>query len=230
MRLILLASFLFQAAFDAASIKLSDAPNGSSSGITTKPGFISARNVTLRRCIRGAYNLPEAQVVGGPKWIDDLRYNIDAKAIGPAGDDDLMLMLQTLMADRFHLKLHRETRQINGYALVVAKTGFKAKPLAEEGECSESANTGGTVSRIDSKSCSIGALSAKLAEALHLPVADATGIQGQFSFRVEWYRDDSSDGPALGTVLNDQLGLKLEARKVPTPMIVIDSAEPATAN
>ena len=224
-------------AFDAASIKPSEEPNGNSSGISTKPGRMEARNVTLRRCIRGAYNLPEVQVVGGPKWVDDLRFNIDAKAPGPAGDDELMLMLQTLLAERFQLKLHRETRQLNGYALEVAKSGLRVKPLDQGGECSDSANTGGALSRITEKSCSIAIFARKLAECLHLPVADATGIAGAFNITIEWTPDelrakagDAAVGPSLDDVLQREIGLKLQTRKVPTAIIVIDSAELPTAN
>lgn len=236
MRTLVLAAFFFQAAFDAASIKPSEAPNGNSSGVNTKPGRLEARNVTLRRCIRGAYNVPEAQVVGGPKWVDDLRYNIDAKAPGPAGDDDLMLMLQSLLAERFQLKIHRETRPMNGYALVVAKTGLKLQPVQSDGECNEDANTGGTVSKITSKNCGMPALAAKLAECLHLPVADATGIPGRYTTTLEWSPDelraksDSAAAPSLDEALQATMGLKLEARKVPTQMIVIDSAVPASGN
>src|SRR5580658_5202762 len=136
-RALLAVLFLLQAArvfgqtappaFEAASIKPSKAEPGSSSGIPTRTGSISARNVTLKRCIRGAYDVQESQIVGGPKWVDEDRYDIDAKAAGPAGDHDLMAMLQSLLAERFKLAFHRETRQLPGYALVVGKSGLKAK-------------------------------------------------------------------------------------------------------
>jgi len=233
----LAAAGLAQPAFEAASVKPNEEPNGNSSGVMTKPGRMEARNVTLRRCIRGAYNLPEAQVIGGPKWIDDLRYNIDAKAAGPAGDEELMQMLQTLLAERFQLKVHRETRQLNGYALAVTKTGFRGKALAESGECSDSANTGGALSTITSRSCPMTNFAAKLAECLHLPVADATGIKGEFDITLQWSPDeirakasDAAAGPSLDDALLKMLGLRLEARKVPTQVVVIDAAVPASAN
>src|SRR5579862_1289099 len=94
--------------FDVASIKPSTEPTGRVVGIFESPGRISAKNVTLKRCVRGAYNLPESQIVGGPKWIEQDRYNIEAKAPSAAGDRDLMVMLQALLADRFELALHRE--------------------------------------------------------------------------------------------------------------------------
>src|ERR1700728_2217002 len=73
-------------AFEAASIKPSKSEPGSSSGIPTRTGSISARNVTLKRCIRGAYDVQESQIVGGPKWAGEDRYDIEAKAAGPAGE------------------------------------------------------------------------------------------------------------------------------------------------
>src|SRR5215475_13720913 len=85
--------------FDAASIKPSEATDGSSSGIATKEnGFMRAENVTLRRCISGAYGVPEAQIlVGGLAWIGETRFNITAKADHPANDAEQMIMLRTLM-------------------------------------------------------------------------------------------------------------------------------------
>src|SRR5258708_5088808 len=97
--LVLTAILLQAASFDAASIKPSDAPNGNSSGIDTDNGLLRAHNVTLKRCITGAYGLPEAQILGGPKWIDDLRYEIVAKTSERSGEHGLMDMLQDLLAD-----------------------------------------------------------------------------------------------------------------------------------
>ena len=114
-------------AFEVASVKPTTAEPGSSSGISSEIGHISGRNVTLKHCIRSAYNVPEALVFGGPKWVDEERYDIDAKAAGPAGDGEMMLMLRSLLAERFQLVLHRETRPLPGYALVVGKKGLTAK-------------------------------------------------------------------------------------------------------
>src|ERR1700678_1124034 len=114
-------------AFEAASIKPSAAPPGSSSGISTRIGSISGRHVTLKRCMRGAYDMQESQIVGGLKWVDEDRYDIEAKAAGPAGDHALLAMLQSLLLDRFKLAFHRETRALPGYALLAGKGGPRAK-------------------------------------------------------------------------------------------------------
>src|SRR3974390_1575123 len=80
-------------AFEVAAIKPSLDPPGSIVGIFESKGRISAKNVTLKRCVRGAYNIPEPQIIGGPRWVDQDRYDIEAKANAAAGDHDLMLML-----------------------------------------------------------------------------------------------------------------------------------------
>jgi uncharacterized protein (TIGR03435 family) len=211
-------------AFEVASIKLSTAAPGSGSGIPTDTGRIAARNVTLRRCIRGAYDIPEVQILGGPKWVDEERYDIDAKAAGPAGGTELMAMLQQLLAERFQLVFHRETRPLPGYALVAGKKGLNAR------RSEPNAKSIGNSSRrsIEATGCDMACLAMKLAEVLHAPVADATGIEGRFDFKLEWTPDDLQT--AVAPALEEQLGLKLEARKVPKEVIVIDHAEKATAN
>ncbi len=131
-------------AFEVAVIKPSLDPPGSV-GIFESPDRIHAKNVTLKRCVRGAYEVPEPQIVGGPKWVDQDRYDIEAKAPMPAGDHELMLMLRTLLADRFKLVLHREQRTISGYRLVLAKGGLKAQASAPDrgsvGNSSEGVST-----------------------------------------------------------------------------------------
>jgi uncharacterized protein (TIGR03435 family) len=113
--------------FEVASIKPSEDPPGSISGIFESRGRINAKNVTLKRCVRGAYNIPEPQIMGGPKWVDQDRYYIEAKAAVPASDRELMLMLQPLLSDRFKLVVHREQRVLPGYRLVLGNRGLKAQ-------------------------------------------------------------------------------------------------------
>jgi len=231
-------------AFEAASIKPSTAEPGSSSGIPTRKGSISARNVTLKRCIRGAYDVQESQIVGGPKWVGEDRYDIDAKAAGPAGDRELMAMLQSLLSERFKLAFHRETRELPGYALVVGKTGLKAMHSQPEAESRSNSSR----EAIDAAACSMHQLAQKLSEVIHLPVADLTGVEGAFDFQLKWMPEDMqakppssgdrpgavpadlANGPSVFAALQEQLGLKLEPRKVPTEVLVIDHAEKASEN
>jgi uncharacterized protein (TIGR03435 family) len=222
-------------AFEVASVKPAQPSPGDSSSVKTDAGRVSARYVTLKRLMRGAYNLPEAQIVGAPKWAAEERYDIDAKAAGPAGDHEMMVMMQALLAERFKLVFHRETRPLPGYALVVAKGGVTAKPSAP-GTPSSSTSTNKT---IDATGCGMGLLALKLSEVLHLPVSDATAIDGAFDFHLEWTpenllpktpSDATAPGLSIFDALQEHLGLKLEARKVPTEVLVIDSAERPSAN
>jgi len=231
---------LSQQSFEVASIKLSAEATPGSSGIFESPGRISAQNVTLKRCLRGAYNMPESQIAGGPKWVGEDRYFIEAKAATPAGDHDLMLMLRTLLAERFKLVVHREQRTIAGYKLVAGKNGLKAK-VSTSGRSSGNARRG----RIDAEGYTMGQFALKLSEALHLTVADMTGISGKYDFKLEWTPDDmqakapsddqrlvstSDNGPSIFAALQEQLGLKLESSKVPAEVLVIDSVERPSAN
>ena len=233
----LFAVALLQAAsFEAASIKPSEAATGSGSGIDSDNGLLRGHNVTLMRCIVGAYGVPEAQVLDGPKWIGETRFDITAKSDHPAGDAELMTMLQSLLADRFKLALHHDARTISGYALTVAKGGIKAKVSDAGGH----STTSGSRGRIDAVGCPMSRLIIRLSAALGVPVTDMTDDKRSFDFTLQWVPEDvqmktgapsdSSSGPSLFTALQEQLGLKLEARKLPLEVLVIDHAELPSEN
>jgi uncharacterized protein (TIGR03435 family) len=233
--LLLIALALQAAEFDVASIKPSTADPGSS-GIDTDNGLLRAHNVTLKRCITGAYGVPESRIIGGPKWMDELRYEIVAKADHPAGDDELSSILQTLLADRFKLSLHHETQTISGYMLTVAKSGLKANPSPPDAASSTNSSRG----RIDAKGCPMSRLVLKLSAALGVPVVDMTEDTRKFDFTLQWIPDnmqtkagaagDVPQGPSLFTALQEQLGLRLESRKMPIDVLVIDHAELPSEN
>jgi uncharacterized protein (TIGR03435 family) len=220
-------------AFEAASIKLSAALDNGTDRSST-PGAMTIRNFSLRSLIRVAYGVKEYQVIGGPKWMDSDRYNINAKAAGPAKDPELVLMLQTLLADRFKVEVHRESKSAPGYALVVAKSGLKIKAIEDSGNDSMSAHGGS----LTAKGASMARLSDWLSRRLNAPVVDTTGIQGVFDFKLEWTPEEttpgtpSSAGPdfSLVAALQEQLGVKLEARKVSMQLIVVDRAEKPSEN
>jgi len=226
------------ASFDVATIKPSEAADGSSSGIATKDnGFMRAENVTLKRCISGAYGVPEAQILlGSLSWIGETRFNITAKADHPAGDADQMIMLRALMADRFHLTLHHQTETISGYSLVVVKGGIKAAVTAPDTEATTNTSNG----RIEAKGCPMSRLVLKLAAILGTPVVDGTADSRSFDFTLKWVPDaviakaasgsDAANAPSIFTAVQEQLGLKLEARKVPVDVLVIDHADLPSEN
>lgn len=215
--------------FEVATVKPSNADENSS-GWTTAKVSTRMRNFTLRRLILTAYQMTDAQVSGGPKWMGSDRYDIDAKPPEAADTPQLLDMLKTLLAERFQLKLHSEKKDISGYALVVAKGGLKIPPLEGDG----GAQTGMGRGVIDAKRTHFDKLAELLGRTLGVPVADQTGVAGGFDFKLEWSPDDraqkagdagASIGPSLFTALQETLGLKLESRKASMDVLIVDNAE-----
>ncbi len=232
---VFLSTLLLQAAsLEVASIKPAVPDTYGSSGEDGRNGVLRMYNVSLKRCIRYAYEIPEDQILGGPKWIDELHYDILAKADRPAGEPELLTMLQPLLADRFQLRLHRETRSVPGYTLTVAKGGIKATPA------DPSRHSGGNGGRgfIDATASQLSTLTIRLSALLGRPVIDMTGDKRRFDFHLRWTPDDAqtgadsapSDKPSLFTALREQLGLKLESRRVSADVLVVDRAELPSAN
>ncbi len=222
--------------FEVASIKPTppDLYRGSS-GIPTGHGRLTGNHVTLKRCIIGAYSVGPSQVIGGPPWLDTDRFEIAAKAGQPVGDDALMVMLQSLLAERFKLVLHRETRMLDALVLEVAKNG----PKLEKAE-SANAGTDSSHGRIDAKALTMDHFAWVLSRTMGVPVINGTGLQGAFNFKLEWSPDSDKPlkpgeippdtGPSLYTAIRQQLGLRLHARKAPVEVLVIDHAELPSEN
>jgi uncharacterized protein (TIGR03435 family) len=214
------------------SSRLPDAAG--SSGEDGRNGFLKVYNVTLKRCIRYAYGMPETQIVGGPKWVDDIRYDITAKADQPISEPELLKMLQPLLADRFKLVVHREMRLVAGYALTAAKDGIKA----EVSDPNSPSGGNGARGRIDTRGTQMSALVLRLSELLQRPIADQTFDTRKFNFHLRWSPDVAplgaetvaSDGPTIFTALEEQLGLKLVPQRVEAEVLVIDRAELPSAN
>jgi uncharacterized protein (TIGR03435 family) len=120
-------------AFNVASVKenVSSSPN---SNIRPEPGRLIVSNMPVKVLIAWAYNVWDYQISGGPGWIDSTRYNIEGKVEGKPSQDQMKLMMQTLLGERFKLALHRGTKELPIYKLTVAKDGFKLLPL-KEGDC-----------------------------------------------------------------------------------------------
>jgi uncharacterized protein (TIGR03435 family) len=217
--------------FAVASVKPSSSVGGSwrigcvagagpQSGIS--PGTCVAVSASLRHIIATAYDLPfftaDQHISGGPSWIAAERYDIEAKAEdASATGAELRLMLQNLLADRFKLKLHEETKDVSGYALVVAKGGPKDRPLPRKAAPTPMACGGSTTAAL------VNCLSLRLGQ----PVVDKTGITGNhdFGLTLESLGENQPATPSIFTVLEEQLGLKLESQKVTSRMLIIDHAE-----
>jgi|KBSMisStaDraftv2_1062788.scaffolds.fasta_scaffold02451_5 uncharacterized protein (TIGR03435 family) len=224
---------LGQASFDVASIKPAVPDTYGSSGEDGRNGLLKVYNVSLRRCIKYAYKIPETQVIGGPKWADDRRYDITARADRPATEPELLKMLQPLLADRFKLVLHRESRTIPGYVLIAVNGGIKAQASS-----SVTSGANGGRGRIDTVGTTVSEMVIRLSELLQRPVVDRTGDTRRFDFHLRWTPDAApsgvepaaTEGPSLSTALEEQLGLKLVSQRVPADVLVIDHADLPSEN
>ena len=222
-------------AFEVASVKPNKSGSGSSSE-NERNGRLTATNISLKDCLRFAYGLKDYQIIG-PDWINSEKYDIAAKAESSVTGEQLKAMFQALLADRFKLTVHRETKELPIYALVVGRNGPKLVGV----EAGGSQTTSGR-SRLTARKISMPRLAEDLGRHLDRPVVDMTGLKGVFDLTLEWAPDesqtmpnrgggegqviaDSTAGLSIFTAVQQQLGLKLEARKGSAEILVIDHAE-----
>lgn len=227
-------------AFEVASIRLLPLP-ASGRPVTRIPRAmpfqisgltIFERNASLQELIMDAYNVKRFQVTGGPEWgklPSGDRYEIQAKAPGPTPPTPAQVrrMIQSLLADRFQLKLHRETKDLSVYELTVDKNGSKLKTVSPS---DPPRVWGSPVVRSDM--LAIVTLLNLLADR---PVIDKTGFSRIYQYDTSWVtlaraRTDGEPAPSLVTLAQENLGLQLVPRKQPVEMLVIDHAEKPSAN
>jgi uncharacterized protein (TIGR03435 family) len=228
--------------FDVASVKPSQRAVGKDAGSQVSFGHagISGKNVTLKQLIVEAYHLLPYQVAGGPGWLDINEYDVEAKADGPATREQLALMLRALLADRFRLSLHSETKELGVYELVVDKPGAKIHPIEDGEGPALMSGAGGFVFRGDmqqfanllSVQLTIPAIDdpgkPSIASGPPVPVLDKTGLAGIYEIGVDIKPEPGGDTFTLWQrVLQDRLGLKLESRKEKVEVLVVDRAERA---
>ena len=243
-------------AFESVSIK----PNSSDTptpgfpvkgkpftAVLFKPDRFMATNVTLQGLIRVAYGVQDSQIVGGPQWLNSENYDMDA-TIGRSLVDQLSKLskeeaglqrgriLQAFLADRFKLTLHRETREVPGYALLIAKGGPKFQQ-AKPGETYASGVKdphgrpigGGNFEtgpcKLIGQAVPVGALAFDLSQKMSSIVVDETNLKGNYDFALDCHTAFMERGDSLLTVLPEQLGLELNAQAVPVEVLVIDHAE-----
>ena len=236
-------------AFDVVSIK----PDRDGKGLdveTPVGGRYNARNVTATFLLTEVFGVRDYQIVGAPSWVSSERYDIAAKIDIPnqIGAEQLKPLLQAMLTDRFRLKFHMETRQSSGYSLLVGKSGpkFLANTSASAPGLSISSNRAGA--RMTATRMPMSTLTKQLGESLGRPVADNTGLKGDFDFKLEWTPPETAvtadpsvltvlreqpglKFPAIFTAVQEQLGLKLEAlKRMPVEFIVIDRMEKASEN
>jgi uncharacterized protein (TIGR03435 family) len=221
--------------FDVTSVKPSRSEGWQ--GVDTMPGRIRADSITLNRCIRQAYNIGPHRLIGGPNWADTARWEIEARADRPVDDDDvLMLMLRKLLADRFKLALHHETRMLPAYLLEVSNNGPKMQKVDPGDPDTELHGGRGGPTRLEARKSDMNHLCEVLGWRLDRPVVNHTGLQGAFRFNLHWMpdmmrnSDDGADDVSIFTAVGEQLGLRLRSAKAPVDVLVIDHAERPSAN
>ena len=241
--------------FEVASIKPDPDPShrsGHNIHIHQNNGYYSATGLTARYLIKDAYNLAsDDQLSGGPDWISSEPYAIEAK-FDPAPEAkwtrrqkqaQLRLMIQSLLADRFQLKVSHQTKELPVFDLVIAKGGPRIGPPTGNGD--HQSNDGHNEGDVEIYALKNEPIQSLIDDLSHEPeiggrlVIDKTGLTGYYTFGWKWTRQiedadtgsaASTDPPSLWTALQEQLGLKLESAKAPVDTIVIDSIQEPTPN
>jgi bla regulator protein BlaR1 len=221
-------------AFDVASVKPSEP------GLTTfhisahQPvgNLFTATNVTVQKLVMMAYNVADWQLIGAPTWMATEGYDINAKPERPANRDEIYSMVRTLLAERFKLAMHTETKELHLYALVLDKAGSKMRINENGGPPHVSERLGHAVFRNVPLIRLTNFLSV---EAGHI-VVDKTSLTGSYDFTLDFVssrRAINSNGPSGPTIfeaVKDQLGMKLEPGKGPIDLFVIDHVERPSEN
>jgi uncharacterized protein (TIGR03435 family) len=215
-------------AFEVASIRPSE---GGRETVDVLPGTVTMRNMRLTGVIRWAYNVLDAQV-SGPDWLDGARFEIIAKAGKPAPEAEMRTMMQKLLSDRFKLEFHRQVKDVSALVLTVGKNGHKLKEVEQEG--SPSFQTGRL--NLTGKGATVAQLIVFLSRELRQPIVDQTGLAGRYDYFMDinkYVTDEMRNQPGpppeaptiIAQALNSQLGLRVDAKKVPLEVLIIDKIE-----
>ena len=211
------------------------------SGIDVDDAVFKASNLSLKTLIKFAYNLKTTdQIVGIEGWANSARFDVNAKMDaetfarlkplpGRERDKAIREMMQAMLADRFQLKLHHETKELPIYLLTVAKGG----PLMKTADPAiEDSGTNTNNHKMTATGVTMESLAEHLADRVHRMIEDKTGLAGKYDFTLEWAPEEAAGEapkdaggntlPSLITAVQEQLGLKLESAKGPVDTIVID--------
>jgi len=245
--------------FDVASVRESQPTqnNGVRVGVVSPPHSckFTATNMPAKGLLQAAYGFG-TPVLGGPDWLNDHYFTVDAKCdhsidekMAKLTDDQSTAekrhMLQALLADRFHLKGHTEIKESSVYALSIAKGGPKlheVKVDTDDPNHVTPANTGVDVQAHGGaqglefvvRAASMKAVAGMLTSQVETPVVDHTGLPGYYDFTLQFGRPWSSNNPEswpdISTAVQEQLGLKLDSIRAPIEVFVIDHMEMPSAN
>lgn len=234
-------------AFDVASVKVNPSGGGRMHiWSAANEGSFKTENVSLKGLLQFAYGLPETQVVGLSGEIAEKKFDIQAK-VDEAGEAAMhglsndagklrkQTMVRALLAERFKLLCHTETRELPIYSLVVAKGGAKLTAAKGDGLL-----IGGSYGKLTGEGLTVDMLARELAKSVGRVVVDKTGVVGRFDVVLRWTPDEGpamlngapmpEPPPALFTAIQEQLGLKLEPGKGVVPVLVVDRVEMPSEN
>jgi uncharacterized protein (TIGR03435 family) len=234
--------------FDVATIKpVEHDPKGGRYIVMQSVSRFVCKDYTLKLLIAAAYELNSVEISGGPAWLESDHFDIAAVTPGDVRPthSEQMAMLRNLLADRFKLAFHRESKEFSIYELTVAKGGPKLKPSASAPD--DPPQTISTVYPhrllMPARNAAMGDFVSVLQRAiLDRPVVDKTGLEGRFDFDLEWAPDETQFGGAISaapddapsaplfTAIQQQLGLKLTATRGSLEAVVVDKVEHPSAN
>jgi uncharacterized protein (TIGR03435 family) len=237
--------------FDVTSVKVNTSGTMASRFLHAG-GMLDGRNVVLKLLLNYAYGVEAFNISGGPSWINSDRFDIQAKAAPNTPEAQMMMMTQALLADRFGLQVHRETRDSRVLVLTAVKSGMKLQPL-KEGSCisPDDPNSPGSGQKpicgrpkssvngpnlvIDAVGMDTATWVSTLSSMLGRTVVNETGLSGpldvlHFEYSREYLTTPDADAISISTALNQQLGLKIETATRPLEVLVIDRAEKPSAN
>lgn len=218
-------------AFDVASIWV-DKSGVNSTHWHDQNSKMMATNVSLRKLIAFAYQLHDFQI-SGPDWLGSQRFDIQAEGPEWAKREQRPTIMQNLLVERFKLAVHRTTKELPAYSLIIAKNGPKLQQVAANGSSGVSSSRG----RLTLQKASMKEIVDSISRQVDRPVIDNTGLSGAFNGELQWTPDDdtanaetgssaSSDaGPSIFTALQEQFGLKLVPQRGPVEVLVIDRVE-----
>jgi len=216
-------------AFEAAVVKPNRSASGSSSS-HTRTANLQMTNMSLRSIMVAAHRIRDYQLTG-PDWLRTERFDIVAKAKPGTPDADLMPMLRTLLAERFKVETHRETKEFPVYGLVQAKGGLRIKPVDPAGGSSTNSNSDEKGGEITAERVTMAGFASWMSSRMDRPVLDQTGRTEAFSFKLKYSLENENTDPTaarypiLPLAIQEQLGLRLEKRTAPIEIIIVDKVE-----
>jgi uncharacterized protein (TIGR03435 family) len=226
-------------AFEVAAVKAHEGPLNAMYTFSSSGPRATYQGYTVTYLIMEAFKLKGYRVSLGlspPDWYSSVYYDIFAKAEGdaPLSRNDFRPMMQSLLAERFHLRFHREQKEMPVYALVVGKNGPKFRESAPDAVFHANHGVNGRLQNLVATKFTMDMLADDIG--VDRPVVDRTGLSGQYDIRLEAtpeFRIANNSAPgdiSIFDALQDQLGLKLQLQKAPVEVFVVDHAEKPSAN